>query len=133
MDFFRSPYNYDADHASLDSGIRFDGPGRTQQQFRDECDINVIVRRFGVTGALPVPSARLPSYGDFSQVTDFQTAMNQVLEARAAFMDLPARTRERFANDPGRLLAFLADESNRDEAVRLGLVAAPPAEPAKTA
>ena len=123
---FRTGYNYDRDAASLESGVALDPEGnRTQQQFRDECDINVIVKRFGLTGELP-SNFRAPMQGDFSDIGDFQSAMEAVRNAEEAFMQMPAALRARFENDPGRLIDFLSDEKNRDEAVNLGLVNKPP-------
>lgn len=117
--------NYDVDKASDDAGISFDpDEGRTQQSFKDECDINEIVRRFGLTGELP-DDLRMPVSGDFTGVTDFQSAMNVVRQAQEEFLRVPAEIRERFNHDPGKLVAFLGDEKNRDEAVKLGLVNPP--------
>lgn len=137
MTVFRTPYDGLAAIASLESGVSFEGPGKTQQQFREECDINTIVRRFGITGQAPAPD-RLPEYGDFSQVTDFFSAQLAVREATERFMTLPSSVRERFANDPQRLLEFVSDEENREEGIKLGLFNAPvpapvSAEPAKSA
>ena len=121
----RAPHNYDVDVASADAGISFDPEeGRTQQQFAQECDINEIVRRFGITGELPFDQ-RMPVSGDFTGVTDFQSAMEAVTRAQAAFNDLPANVRARFRNDPAEMLAFLEVPENREEAVRLGLVNPP--------
>lgn len=126
--FVRSRYNYDMGEVSKDTGLSMVDPstgeldvGRTQQEFAEETDINEIVRRFGLTGQLP-DSPRLPQYGDFTDVTDFSSAMLAVRKAEEGFMELPAELRARFANDPQRLMEFLADEANRDEAVKLGLV-----------
>lgn len=114
---------YDADQASLDSGLKCEDASLAQQQFKDECDINTILERFGVTGELPSARA-VPQYFDATQITDYHTAMNQVVAAQAAFMELPAKVRARFENSPEQFIAFVEDESNREEAVRLGLVAA---------
>lgn len=94
---------------------------RTQQQFKDECDVNVIMRNYEVSGQLTHLAKKPLMWGDAPDL-DFQGAMNQVVEARERFMDLPAKVRDRFNNDPGALLAFLGDEANRDEAEKLGLV-----------
>lgn len=123
--FLRAPFNYDVDQASQDAGLAFDpDEGMTQQQFADECDINKIVERFGLTGQLP-ENLRMPVSGDFTGVTDFHSAMNIVRQAEEEFMRVPAKVRERFGNDPGALMAFLDDPGNRDEAVKLGLVNPP--------
>lgn len=118
---FRSAYDGRADEVSAACGLVFSGAGRTQQQFRDECDINAIVRRFGVTGEVPA-SVRMPTYDDFSEVTDFHTAMNAVRAAQESFEALPSAIRSRFGHDPQQLLVFLGDEANRDEAAKLGLL-----------
>lgn len=123
--FIRNPYNYDVDHDSFASGLKCDPEeGRTKQEFAKECDINEIVRRFGITGELPNGVA-MPSSGDFEGVTDFHSAMNLVRQAQDEFLLLPAEVRARFNNDPGQVLAFLEDGRNRDEAMKLGLISKP--------
>lgn len=121
--FIRGAYNYDADHVSAVSVLVCDpDEDMTQQQFKEESDINEIVRRFGLTGQVP-QGVGIPMSGDFTEVSDFHTAMTMVRTAEAEFMKLPAEVRARFSNDPGAVIAFLDDPANRDEAVRLGLVA----------
>lgn len=85
-----------------------------------ECDINTIVKRFGLTGQLPVDVA-MPKYEDFEAVWDFKSAMDMVAEAKNAFMRFPAVVRDRFRNDPNELIAFAADPGNLEEARKLGL------------
>lgn len=119
--FVRSPYNYDMDQASLESGLACCDESLTQQQFLEESDINTIVERFGLNGEMP-SSPVVPQYGDFTGITDFQSAMNAVVQAQANFMELPAKVRARFSNDPQELLEFLGDANNRKEAEALGLV-----------
>lgn len=119
--FLRTAYNYDMNQASVDSGLKCEDPTLAQQQFLEECDINTIVERFGLSGEVPTAVA-MPTYDDFSGVNDFQTAMNAVLDAQARFMELPAKVRSRFDNDPQKLLEFLAVDANREEAQYLGLL-----------
>jgi len=121
MPFVRNPYNYDGDQASNETGLKCDDPSLAQQHMRDECDINIIVERFGVTGQLPVKAIE-PSYGDFSGVSDYHTALNKIKTAEAEFMALPAKLRAKFDHDPNALLNFLENEQNRDEAIELGLI-----------
>lgn len=125
--FVRSPYNYDLKAASDDAGLdcSVDGFGRTKQSFAEEADINTLIRRFGLDGPLP-QGVRMPSYGDFFGVTDYQSAIHAVRGAQRAFEAMPARVRSRFDNDPGAFVAFVGDEANRAEAIALGLVVAPP-------
>lgn len=119
--FLRTPYNYDTMEASDASGLTCPEPTLAQQNSKDECDINTIVRRFGLTGELP-SNVRTPTYGDFMDATDYHTAMNAVIAADAAFMQLPADIRTRFNNDAGSFVDFVSDDNNRAEAEKLGLV-----------
>lgn len=124
----RSMFNYDVDQVSVETGLFCADPSLAQQQFKDECDINVILDRFNVTGQLPI-AALPPEFGDFSGVSDYQTALNAVLDAQEAFDSLPARVRERFANDPAAFVDFCLDEANKDEMAQLGLLNSSPTEP----
>lgn len=137
--FLRTPYNYDMNQASDEAGLRCLDPSLTQQQFKDETDINHIVDLFMKTGHLPTP-ASMPQYVDYEGVFDFQTAMNAVRAADENFMRMDAKVRARFHNSPQEFLEFFADPANAEEAVRLGLavptaepkgVASPAAEPAE--
>lgn len=121
---FRNPYNYDGDIVSHESGVDFsDDPGMTQQHFRDECDINVIVDRFLKSGEMP-PNVNFGDV-DVSEVADFHDAMNIVRAAQEQFDALPSKVRERFHNDPVRLMEFVGSEANRAEALALGLLKPP--------
>lgn len=127
--FVRSAYNYDAPAVSRETGYDFTDPeggsGQTKQEFTEECDINTIVRRFNVTGQLP-ENVRMPTYGDFTGLRDFQEAANAIAEANESFDAMPAEVRRRFDNDPAKFVDFCSDGKNLDEARRLGLV--PPLE-----
>ena len=119
--FVRSKYNYDQDSASEESGLRCEDESRTQQSFKDETDINVILRRFNVTGELP-QGVRMPTYADFSEVYDFHSAANAIAQANEAFEAMPADVRAKFQNDPAKFVAFCSKEENREEAKKLGLI-----------
>lgn len=121
----RVPNRYDAVEASFEAGLVCPEPTRTQQQFKDECDINTIARNFGMTGRLPV-NVRMPSFGDFADVEDYQGALNAARRASHSFMKMPAEVRLRFQNNPQEFLEFCSDVRNRDEAIKLGLVPAAP-------
>jgi phage internal scaffolding protein len=117
----KNPITYDRDQNSADSSFIFNGVSRTQQHFKSECDINNILKRFNVTGQLPVGSVQ-PTYGDFSGVTDYQSALNAVMAAQDSFLALPAKIRSRFQNDPALFVQFASDEANKDEMKALGLL-----------
>jgi phage internal scaffolding protein len=119
--FLRTPYNYDTDAASNESALHCEDDSLAQQHQKEECDINYILKRFNVTGELPV-SPVSPRYGDFTGISDYHTALDRVIAADEEFMNLPANLRARFDNNAANLIEFLNDENNRDEAIKLGLV-----------
>lgn len=129
--FIRHAYNYDRDQASLDSGLKCEDESRAVQSGKDDADINVIVKRFGITGALP-QGVRVPSYEDFTDsVSDYRTAVDAIRSAEQSFNAMPADVRSRFQNDPQLFLEYCANPDNLPEMRKLGLaVAEAPKEPA---
>lgn len=119
--FLRTAHNYDRDSVSLETGLHCADPSLAVQSERDEVDINTIVKRFGLTGQLPV-GVRAPTYGDFDGISDFHEAANAIAESYEAFDQMPAEVRRRFDNDPGKFVDFCSDDSNREEAIKLGLI-----------
>lgn len=117
------------DEASLESATVNDGESLTQQQYAEQVDVNTLVRRFGVSGVLPV-ARDAPKFGDFP-IMDLHVAMNVVTSTREAFDRLPATVRSRFQNDPRVLWEWMQDPENDAEAVRLGLFTAKPEAPAE--
>lgn len=93
----------------------------TQQQFKDECDVNVIISRYQTTGLLP-ESDKEPVYGDVSDLPTFQQAQAILIEATDRFNQLPSIVRARFDHNPANFLAFMDDPNNLLEAEKLGLV-----------
>lgn len=118
--FVRSLYNYDREAVSRDTGLKC-GESLTRQSFMEEADINVIAKRFGLTGELP-EGVRLPRFVDFQEVFSFQDAANVVRAAEESFAAMPAHVRSRFGNDAAQFVAFCSDDANYEEAKRLGLV-----------
>lgn len=92
---------------------------KTVQSDRKGSDINEIVKRFGLTGELPIPRA-VPRYADFLDAPDFRGAMQVIIEAREAFESLPARIRERFGS-PAAYVDFVGNPENKEELIKLGL------------
>lgn len=118
--FIRTPYNYDTNQVSDATGTDTGTDSKTQQQFKDEVDINTIVERFGVTGEMP-PPINFPQVQEFEETFDFQTSMNVIRQAQESFMTLPAKARARFDNNPQKFMEFMNEEDNAAEAVKLGL------------
>lgn len=110
-------------------GVSFTQPTQTQRHFRADCDINNIMAKFFRSGQFPHLNAASASFGDVSEEFTFRDAQNYIIEAEERFLDLPAKLRKRFDNDPAKLLDFLGDAENLDEAIRLGLVEAPRTSP----
>jgi len=102
--------------------------GRTKQAFKDECDINIIIKRFMRTGVLDFTQKNQPRYGDCTGM-EYQKAVQTVADAKTLFNELPAELRSRFDNEPALFLDFVQDERNMEEARELGLLK--PVEPPK--
>lgn len=121
------PYSSFVPHLSVQSVPR--GDSRTRQEFAAECDINTIMARYEKAGVLNHYVSREPRYLELDDVPDFQSAMNVFLEAKSAFMTLPAKVRREFDNDPSRFVLYAQDEKNLDQLREWGLakpVEAPP-------
>lgn len=121
--FVRTRFNYSMNAVSVETGLSCADETRTQQQFKEECDINHIVEMFGLTGQLPI-NERMPLNEEFVEVTDYQTALNKIMEADEQFMKLPANIRERFQNDAGKFVEFASDEKNVDQMREWGMAKA---------
>lgn len=92
----------------------------TQQQFKETTDVNNIVKQYAKTGELPI-SGKTGVYADMSEIPDYQEALHTVIQAQTAFDGLSSEIKDRFQYDPSRLIKFLQDSRNDDEAVKLGL------------
>lgn len=101
----------------------------TRQEFAAECDVNVLMARYDKAGVWPnaLPTAE-PKYLDLSDVPDFQSAMQLMIDANEAFMRLPATVRRDFDNDPAQFVAFAEESENLPKLREWGL-AAPEASP----
>jgi len=101
------------------------GKSRTHKEFAEECDINKLLLRYPKTGVLPLNKAT-PKYGDFTNVPDYQNALNVVRTATTAFEALPAPVRKRFNNDAQAFMEFATDKRNLPDMVKMGLATPPP-------
>lgn len=112
---------YDSDLVSFDTGFDMSNQvSRTQQSQAAETDINGIVKRFKVTGAVP-QGVRRPTYGDFNGVNDFRSAMDAIIAAEKSFGAMPAVVRNRFNNDPASFVEFCTDDKNIPQLREWGL------------
>lgn len=108
-----------------DTGEMVRDEGKTVQEQRDDSDINVIVTRAGLTGQLPVVRPKIPLEADFREAGQFDlgAALRYVRAADSAFMMYPAKVRAYFDNDPAKFCSFVEDPANKDECIRLGILA----------
>lgn len=96
-----------------------------KQSHKEECDVKNIIKKYRAAGA-PLPVADNPElYGNYAIVGDFVDAQQTILKAQEQFNGLDAYTRERFDNDPAKMLAFVNNPANRDELIELGFIPKP--------
>lgn len=93
----------------------------TEQAHKDMCNVNNIIRKYDKTGLISHVSRIEAKFGDMTGI-DFKTMADTVAQTTSLFQNLPSNIRNRFENDPGKLLAFMEDPANRDEAISLGLI-----------
>lgn len=102
-------------------------PSLTQQEFKESCDINNILAKFSVQAqALGVePSQLMPqdqgTYGDFSNLDDFQTAQNKIAFLNDQFSNLPSDVRRKFGDDLNNFVSAISDPSRIDELGEIGV------------
>lgn len=105
-------------------GKTFFGKSKTQQHFADECNINKMLNRYSQTGLIN-QNKRTPKFMNLIGVPQYLEAQSLVIRAQEQFAGLPAEIRARFGHNPAQLLSFLDNESNRPEAIKLGLIQDP--------
>lgn len=94
---------------------------KTQQQYKKECDINEIMKKYQNTGVAP-EMRQQGAYMDLTQYTNYHDMLNKVAKIEEVFDTLPAKTRAEFKNDPARLIEFLNDDKNYEKAIELELI-----------
>lgn len=99
-----------------------EAPSKTDQSFKQDCDVNNIMARFIKTGQVNHLAKGTAAYHDVSEVPDLDEALNIVAKAQEAFDALPATVRRRFGNSPTEMVNFLVDPKNAQEAHNLGLL-----------
>jgi len=101
---------------------------RTKASFAKDADINNIMSRYQKTGVLVDPLRinpnRRPNFGDFSDICDLASMISRIRDVETSFRVLPASVREKFDNEPAKLLDFIADPANLKEAIELQLLPA---------
>lgn len=93
----------------------------TKQSFKDEVNINSIIGKYARTGMITHVNKKQPFYGDVSSIQSYQDSLNVVVRGRELFDSMSSTVRARFSNDVNKMIEFLSDEGNLDEAVKLGI------------
>ncbi len=88
--------------------------GRTKQSFKDETDINKIMKRAQKSGTISHLAKYQPRYGDFANF-DFFEAQLQLSKGREIFDALPPELRSEFQQEPGKFFDYVNDPANKDE------------------
>lgn len=109
---FKTRYNH---NPASERDLTCQLPSLTDQQFKDDADVNILCARYRERGYFYNPLSpikgerRMPQFGDFSTLPDLGTALDVVTKAQDMFMRLPAEVREACGHDPA---AFVALEKN---------------------
>jgi hypothetical protein len=121
---------YDEDYDSVQYGLFTSDEDRlnckTQQQFKDECDIHRIVARYALDGVWSHTNPLQPVFdveGELDTYDDHQVNMNRVRKAQETFESLPAEVRRHYGNEPYRF--FDAVKEKDPNLQRFGLMKPP--------
>lgn len=100
--------------------LKMFGENITQQQFKDDCDINKIMARFVKTGVLDHLRKEPGEYA-FASADTFRDSMEIVATANSMFEALPSQIRNFFENDTANFLSFTSDPKNLPKMQEMGL------------
>lgn len=104
-------------------------PRSAKQAMRDQTNVNKIVETSRRVGALVSAHQKPAQYLDLTILPSYQDALNLTIGVERVFRALPAAVRDAVGNSPQGFVAFMADPKNKEEAIKLGLLKAPPPPP----
>lgn len=120
---FRGRYNVGDDERVRElTRTRNDEPTKTERHHARNCDLNVILRQYGVGKSLPVLPYSPDMFGEDDLDLDLHGALAVVQGAQDYFNALPSSLRAKFSYSPAALWDWVNDPANADEAVNLGLL-----------
>lgn len=103
----------------LVSGLTCLKPSMTSQEFKDECNVNNILKRYaaqaqvmGVPLSELLPKLGTAPYGDFTNLDSFMEMKNKVARATQVFESLPSDIRAKYGNT---VEGFIGALNNPDE------------------
>lgn len=111
------------EHDSVDLDCEAIDDGMTRQEFRDECDINVLMATYERNGNISHLNKGTPQYLDVTDVPDLPKAIAMMNAAEEAFMTLPASVRREFDQDPVKFVEYAQDPENVEQMRKWGLAA----------
>lgn len=97
------------------------GISMTQQHFKDECDINNILKSYRGK----IPASEEPAFFMDCTVNDLQSAYEIAEDIGSRFDSLDSDVRAKFNNNPLELLEFVHNADNQAAAIELGLLPKP--------
>lgn len=107
--------------------IEFDAESnRTHGEFRQECNINNIMKKYQRSGFVDHVAKHGPRYGEFPAM-DFREALEFLQESQEMFDELPSEVRREFDNDPAAFLEYVQDPANMERLGEWGFLDEPPA------
>lgn len=103
----------------LVSGLSCKTPSMTSQEFKDECNINNILKRYsaqarvmGVPLSELLPKLGSAPYGDFTNLDSYMEMQNKNARLNELFESLPSDVRAKYGNT---VAGFLGALNNPDE------------------
>ena len=103
----RTPYNYDREEVSKNTALICPEPTLAQQNMKDETDLNIMIRKYGV---LPASEVNWKDFDATIIPKDYHALRNMIKEADQAFLDLPAGLRAECDNDQEKFLMMLNEK-----------------------
>lgn len=96
----------------------------TEQDHLPDADINRIIKACEHGAELP-KGTHQPVFGDFSDGSSYLSLQDKINYAKAEFLGLPADIRAMFGNSVPKMLDWISDPANNEQAIALGLLEQP--------
>lgn len=97
-----------------------DKPSLTDESFKDECDISLMIERYKVN-KIPPRTVNI-AYGYSPTVDDIQHAQMLLAATKSNFEGLPSKIRDEFGNNVENYLAYISDKANLKDCYERGLI-----------
>ena len=95
-------------------GLELDQTDMAKQQFKEECDVNIIVDRHLEMGGVINVQEFSDEVVELPDNFDYHEALNRVRKAQEAFELLPAELREAHNHDPASVLRLIDSKEFQD-------------------